>query len=71
MGMVKKVIQQGRSRFDARSVRSVRERSRREERQVCEPEGPARTRTLLGPFVSIPTNIWNGCTNLPPTLLYP
>jgi len=28
-----------RSRLDARSVLSVRERERREERQVCEPEG--------------------------------
>ena len=34
-----KCPQQGRSRFDARSVLSVRERERREERQVCEPEG--------------------------------
>ncbi|MEC4673557.1 MAG: hypothetical protein VST68_05165 [Nitrospirota bacterium] len=32
---------QGRSQFDARSVLTVRERERREERQVCEPEGPA------------------------------
>ena len=39
--MVKKVVQQGRSRFDARSVRAVRERSRPEEGHVCEPEGPA------------------------------
>ncbi len=30
---------EGRSRFDARSVRFVREREHREERQVCEPEG--------------------------------
>ncbi len=30
---------QGRSQFDARSVLPVRERERREERQVCEPEG--------------------------------
>ncbi len=29
----------GCSRFDARSVCFVRERERREERQVCEPEG--------------------------------
>ncbi len=29
----------GRSPFGARSVRLVRERERREERQVCEPEG--------------------------------
>ncbi|MEC4674201.1 MAG: hypothetical protein VST68_08425 [Nitrospirota bacterium] len=32
---------QGRSPFDARSVLPVRERERREERQVCEPEGQA------------------------------
>jgi len=31
--------QQGRSHSPARSVLSVRERERREERQVCEPEG--------------------------------
>ena len=36
--MFKNALQQGRSRFDARSVRSVRERERLEERQVCEPE---------------------------------
>ncbi|MEC4674673.1 MAG: hypothetical protein VST68_10825 [Nitrospirota bacterium] len=35
---------QGRSHFDARSVLSVRERERREERQVCEPEGQANWR---------------------------
>ncbi len=29
----------GRSHFDERSVHGVRERERREERQVCEPEG--------------------------------
>ncbi len=39
-GMFKKVRpQQGRSPFEARSVLSVRERERREERLVCEPEG--------------------------------
>ncbi|MEC4674982.1 MAG: hypothetical protein VST68_12405 [Nitrospirota bacterium] len=32
---------QGRSQFDARSVLPVRERERREKRQVCEPEGQA------------------------------
>ncbi len=32
---------QGRSHVDARSVLTVRERERREERQVCEPEGQA------------------------------
>ncbi len=30
---------EGRSRCDARSVRCVHERERREERHVCEPEG--------------------------------
>ena len=35
---------QGRSPFDARSVHFVRERERREERQVCEPEGSAKGR---------------------------
>ncbi|MEC4674412.1 MAG: hypothetical protein VST68_09505 [Nitrospirota bacterium] len=34
----------GRSQFDARSVLPVRERERREERQVCEPEGQAKGR---------------------------
>ncbi len=33
-----------RSRLDAGSVLSVRERKRREERQVCEPEGQAKWR---------------------------
>jgi len=37
-------VQQGRSHFDARSILSVRERERREERQVCEPEGSAKWR---------------------------
>jgi len=40
----KKFVQQGRSPFDARSVLSVRERERREERQACEPEGQAKWR---------------------------
>ncbi len=40
----KKFVQQGRSRFDARSVLIVRERERREERQGCEPEGSAKWR---------------------------
>ncbi len=35
---------QGRSPFDAPSVLTVRERERREERQVCEPEGQAQGR---------------------------
>ncbi len=33
----------GRSPFGARSVRFIRKRKRREERQVCEPEGGKRT----------------------------
>jgi len=37
-------VQQGRSPFGARSVHGVRERERREERQVCEPEGPTKGR---------------------------
>ncbi len=37
-------VQQGRSHFDARSVHQVRERERREERHVCEPEGQAKWR---------------------------
>jgi len=40
----KKFVQQGRSHFDERSVLIVRERERREERQVCEPEGSAKWR---------------------------
>ncbi len=40
----RRVRQQGRSQFDARSVLPVRERERREERQVCEPEGQANWR---------------------------
>ncbi|MEC4674278.1 MAG: hypothetical protein VST68_08815 [Nitrospirota bacterium] len=35
---------QGRSHFDARNVLTVRERERRGERQVCEPEGQAKGR---------------------------
>ncbi|MEC4672621.1 MAG: hypothetical protein VST68_00400, partial [Nitrospirota bacterium] len=35
---------QGRNQFGARSVLTVRERERREERQVCEPEGQANWR---------------------------
>ncbi len=40
----KKSVQQGRSHLDARSVLMVRERERREERQVCEPEGSTKGR---------------------------
>ncbi len=36
--------QQGRRHYDARSVLIVRECERREERQVCEPEGSAKGR---------------------------
>ncbi len=43
----KKFVQQGRSRFDARSVLPVRERERSEERQVCEPEGQVKGRRCL------------------------
>ncbi len=43
----KKFVQQGRSRFDARGALPVRERERREERQVCEPEGQAKGRRCL------------------------
>ncbi len=51
-GMFKKACpersrRKGRSHFDARSVRVVRERERREERQVCEPEGGKTARTPL------------------------
>jgi len=43
-------VQQGRSLFDARSVHSVRERERREERQVCEPEGRQKGENAAGGF---------------------
>ncbi len=46
----KKSVQQGRSRFDARSVRCVRERERREERHVCEPEGRQNGENAAGGF---------------------
>ncbi len=41
---------QGRSPFDARSVLLVRERERREERQVCEPEGRQNGENAAGGF---------------------
>ncbi len=44
----RRVVQQGRSRFDARSVLPVRERERSEERQACEPEGQAKGRPMPG-----------------------
>ncbi len=50
----KKSVQQGRSRFDARSVRFVRERERREERHVCEPEGRQHGENAAGGFFNIP-----------------
>ncbi|MEC4673803.1 MAG: hypothetical protein VST68_06410 [Nitrospirota bacterium] len=37
-------VREGRSQFDARSVLPVCERERREERQVCEPEGQTKGR---------------------------
>jgi hypothetical protein len=54
----KKSVQQGHSPFDARSVLSVRERERREERQVCEPEGGKMARTPLAAFFNIPQMDW-------------
>ncbi len=45
--MIKKVIQQGRSHLDARSVPSVREHGQR-------------ARTLLGAFFNIPIEILRG-----------
>ena len=41
---------EGRNRFDARSVHCVRERERREERQVCEPEGRQHVENAAGGF---------------------
>ena len=46
----KKFVQQGRSHFDERSVHGVRERERREERQVCEPEGWQKGENAAGGF---------------------
>ncbi len=46
-GCSKSLDQQGRRRFGARSVLIVRERQRREERQVCEPEGQTKGRRCL------------------------
>ena len=46
----KKSVQQGRSLFDARSVHGVRERERREERHVCEPEGRQKGENAAGGF---------------------
>ena len=49
-GVFKKPVQQGRRSFGARNVHEVRERERREERQVCEPEGDKGPRTQLAGF---------------------
>ncbi len=64
LGCSKKSVQQGRllpgtSRratplFCARSVLVLRERSRREERQACEPEGPANGENAAGGFFQRP-----------------
>ena len=54
----KKSVQQGRSRFDARSVRCVRERERREERHVCEPEGRQNGENAAGGFFQHSQNRW-------------
>jgi len=56
--MFKKVVQQGRSPFDARRVLSVRERERREERQVCEPEGSAKGRPAYAKPLQQAWNRW-------------
>ena len=53
--MFKNVRPACRNRFAARSVLLVRERERREERQVCEPEGGKMARTPLAAFFNIPT----------------
>ncbi len=64
-GMFKHVVQppsrvsrgKGHSYCDARSVHSVRERARREERQVCAPEGGKMARTPLAAFFNIPGEV--------------
>ena len=53
-GCSKKSVRQGRSHFGERNALSVRERQRREERQVCEPEGGKMARTPLAAFFNIP-----------------
>ncbi len=53
----KKSVQQGRSHFCARSVLVLRERSRREERQVCEPEGPENSENAADGFFNRPIRI--------------
>ena len=57
----KKSTQQGRSQFCARSVLALRERSRPEEGQVCEPEGPENWRERRwGHFsTDLSGKIWN------------
>jgi len=49
---------QGRSHFDERSVLIVRERERREERQVCEPEGSAKGRPAYAKPLQQAWNRW-------------
>ncbi len=49
---------QGRSHFDARSVLLVREHERREERQVCEPEGSAKWRPAYAKSLQQAWNRW-------------
>ncbi|MCZ6674995.1 MAG: DUF4372 domain-containing protein, partial [Verrucomicrobia bacterium] len=54
---------QRRSRpFDARGVLSVRERERREERQVCEPEGSAKWRERRWRLFSTFPNVNVSCS---------
>ena len=53
----KKFVLQGRSLFCARSVLPVRERSRPEEGQVCEPEGPENKKNPLADFFNIPRRL--------------
>ncbi len=53
--MLRPSVQQGCRNFGARSVR---ERKRREEQQVCEPEGDNGPRTQLAVFWDILPTIW-------------
>ncbi len=59
----------GCGRFDARSICVVRERQRREERQVCEPEGGKRA-TMSGrsqgtPLAALRPDSGQACFNIP------
>ncbi|MEC4673517.1 MAG: hypothetical protein VST68_04960 [Nitrospirota bacterium] len=61
---------QGRSQLDTRSVLPVRERERREEGPVCEPESGKLARTLLAGFFNNPKFVcvelsWLICYSLP------